>query len=83
MLPARAASRGNSANTFSNVHGSAAPLRFGSSGDEIFARGEIGKDLPPFGHQSEAELGDAISRKLADFAAGEADRAGTGRRQAP
>ena len=44
-------------------------------GDQVFARGEIGKNLAAFGHQADAELGDAVGRQLADVLAVEPDRA--------
>ena len=75
MLPARAGSRGNSAKTFSIVHGSRGAAAIGGGGDKIFARSEIGKHLTSLRHQSEPELGNAIRRQRADVGAGEADRA--------
>ena len=53
----------------------------GRGGDEIFARREIGKNLAPFRHQADAELGHAVSRQRTNFGAVETDRAGRRRSQ--
>ena len=82
MLPARSASRGNSAKTLSSVHGSARSAAVGGGRDQIFARGEIGKYLAALGHEADAELGDAVGGQVADVGAVEPDRARGRRRQA-
>ena len=53
----------------------------GRGGEQIFARGQIRKDLAAFRHQSEAKLGDAIGREPVDLHAVETDVAGSRRRK--
>ena len=48
----------------------------GRGGEQIFARGQIWKDLAPFRHQSEAKLGNAVGGKPVDLHAVETDVAG-------
>ncbi len=63
MLSARSLSRGNSSHNL--VLGPAdrrRSRRVGGGGDQIFPHGEIGKNLAPFRHQTDAKLGDAIGR---------------------
>jgi len=48
----------------------------GRRDDEIFLRGEIGKDLASLRHQPDTELGDAVSRQCADLLAAKSDRSG-------
>ena len=81
MLSSRSASRGNSAQILSSVHGSDAPPRLAAVATRFSQHGEIGKHLPAFRHQADAELADAIGRPVADRLAGEADRARHRRRQ--
>ncbi len=50
--------------------------------DQILAHREVGKDLPPFGHQRNAGARDAIGRLALDALAAEADRSAFGARQA-
>ena len=51
----------------SSVHGSRRAAAVSRGGDQIFARGEIGKHLPAFRHQADAELGDAVGRQSRGF----------------
>src|SRR5204863_9799979 len=44
--------------------------------DQILARGEIGKDLPPLRNQADAALRNPIGRQVAYFLSVEADRPG-------
>ena len=78
----RSASRGKSAQT-SRASRDRRAAAVGGGRDQIFPRGQIGKDLPALRHQAEAELGDAIGRQAANVAAVEADRAGARPASAP
>src|SRR5882757_9903500 len=51
-------------------------VRSASRGNEIFAHGEVRKDLAALGHQPNAELRDLVGGKAAHVLAAEANRAG-------
>ena len=54
----------------------------GRGRDEVLAHGEVGEDLPPFGHQPEPRLRDAIRGQPVQRLALETDRPGAAARHA-
>jgi len=60
MLPARSASRGKNSSTLAGVQGSRPGPSVAGKRDQVLAHREVGKNLPPFGHQRDAGARDAI-----------------------